>query len=301
MKRRLLRSAVAGWLLWRLLGPEVPPRFHGVQRRPVDLPGRTVTAGRHEFFVRETGNRDAPPLVLVHGWLYDGFATWHRVAPELAGTHRILIPDLRNHGKSDRIRKRFEVADLADDLAMVLDRLDVVGAPLVGYSMGGMVAQELALRHPGAVSALVLAATASRPVRWPKAVALPAMFGGRVLSRIDRTLLPRIAYRYLTLTQVFPPEEGEWLWQTLLDRDTDLYYESGFAILRFDATDRFRRVDIPVHSIIPTADQLIPAHHQRETAKLVDADVIEIPGARHEAVLTHHGEIAKAIAGFVAV
>ncbi len=299
MKRRILRSAIAGWLLWRLFGPEVPPRFHGVQRRPADLPGRTVTVGRHEFFVREVGDREAPPLVLVHGWLYDGFATWHRVAPELAASHRIVIPDLRNHGKSDRIRSRFEIGDVADDLAMLLDRLDLGGSSVVGYSMGGMVAQELVMRHPGAVGRLVLAATASRPVQLPRVVTVPVMLGGRVLSRIDRTLLSRIAHRYLTATGAIPPEHAEWLWQVLMDRDTDLYYEGGFAILRFDAIDRIRRIDIPVHSIIPTADQLIPADNQRETARVVGAEVIEIEGARHEAVLTHSGEVAKAITGFV--
>ncbi len=301
MKRRVVTSAIAGWALWRLFGPEVPPRFEGIQRQPATMPGRTVTAGRHEFFVRELGEPDAPPIVLVHGWLYDSFATWHRVAPELALSHRVVMPDLRNHGKTDRIRTRFEIRDAADELAVVLDTMDVVGVPVVGYSMGGMVAQELALRHPGVANSLVLGATAAAPVQWPRSVTVPGLVIGRALSRIDRTLLPRIAYRYLMMTGVFAQEEGEWLWQTLLDRDTDLYYESGFAILRFDVTDRIRQLKIPVRSIIPTSDQLIPPDHQHQTAAIIGADVVEIEGARHEAVLTHSGEIAKAIAEFVSV
>ncbi len=299
MRRGLLGSAFAGWLLWKLVGPEVTPRFEGTQRRPADIPGRTVTVGRQEFFVRELGDPDAPPLILLHGWLYDSFATWHRVAPDLATTHRVVMPDLRNHGKSDRIRSRFEIYDAADEVARVLDALGVAGAPVVGYSMGGMIAQELALRHPGVANSLVLAATAAAPVQRPRWLTVSGMIGGRALSRIDRTLLPRIAYRYLMMTDVFPPEEGEWLWQTLLDRDTDLYYESGFAILRFDVRDRVRRLDIPVGSIIPTRDQLIPPEQQRETARIIGAEVVEIDGARHEAVLTHSAEVAKAIAEFV--
>lgn len=301
MRKGVLGTALAGWALWRLLAPEAPPRFTGVQRRPTDIPGRSVTVGRHEFFVRELGDPTDPPLVLVHGWLYDGFATWHRVAPELATTHRVVIPDLRNHGKTDRIRSRFEIADAADELAMLLDRLDLMGVPLVGYSMGGMVAQELVLRHPGVVSRLVLAATAAAPVQYPRWLTVPGLVVGRALGRLDRTLLPRIAHRYLRITGVVPPEESAWLWQNLLDRDTDLYYESGFAILRFDVRDRVRRIDVPVRSIIPARDQLIPPAHQRETAEIIGCDIVTIEGGRHEAVLTHSAEIAKAIADFATV
>lgn len=298
MRRRLFWTAVGGWAVWRLFAPEVRPRFKGVQRRPADIPGRTITVGRQEFFVRELGDPEAPPVVLVHGWLYDGFATWHRVAPELAMNHRVLIPDLRNHGKSDRVRTRFDIEDAADELATVLHALGVEGAPVVGYSMGGMVAQELVLRHPGIASRLVLAATAAAPVQLPRWLTVPGMVAGRAISRIDRTLMPRLSYHYLMHEGVFGPEDGQWLWQNLLDRDTDMYYEGGFAILRFDVRDRINRLDLPTLSIIPTHDQLIPARHQYETAELVGSEVVEID-ARHEAVLTHSGEVAKAIADFV--
>lgn len=299
MRRRLLGSALAGWLLWKLVGSDVSPRFEGTQRRPADIPGRTVTVGRQEFFVRELGDPDAPPLVLLHGWLYDSFATWHRVAPDLASTHRVVMPDLRNHGKSDRIRTRFEIHDAADEVARILEALGIADAPVVGYSMGGMIAQELTLRHPGITSRLVLAATAAAPVQRPRWLTVSAMVGARALSRVDRTLIPRASHRYLMMTETFPAENAEWLWQMLLDRDVDLHYEGGFAIVRFDATERIRRIDVPVRSIIPTRDQLIPPEYQRETARIIGADIVEIDGARHEAVLTHSAEIAKAITEFV--
>lgn len=277
------------------------PRISGPQVRPAAPPGRTVVAGNHEFFVREAGFPDAPPLVLLHGWLYDGGATWHRVLPMLAEHHRVLVIDLRNHGKSDRIRHRYDIADAADDVARVLDALDLGAVPVVGWSMGGMTAQELAIRHPGRVSRLVLGATAAHPVVAPRWASVPFFVLGRALGRIDRTLLPRIAHRYLMQRRVFPRDQAAWLWQVLLDRDPDLYYEGGFAILRFDARDRVGRIRVPTLVVVPQRDQLIPPVEQRRTAESIPgAQVVELPGARHEAVLTHAPDLAMALERFLA-
>lgn len=301
MKRRtVIGTAAVAWIAWRLFGGEAGPRITGVQSRPQGPTGRTIIAGKQEFFVREAGPEDAPPLVLLHGWLYDGHATWHRVLPRLAATHRVTAIDMRNHGKSDRIRDHFDIADAADDVARVLDTLGFGAVPVVGYSMGGMTAVELALRHPGRVTQLVLAASAAHPVPYPRGLSVPLFLIGRALSRIDRTLLPRIAHRYLTATGVIPGEHSAWLWQILLDRDTDLYYEAGFAILRFDATDRVAKIASPTLCIIPTEDQLIPARQQYATAAAIPgARVVEVVGARHEGILSHPDDFAKAILDFV--
>jgi pimeloyl-ACP methyl ester carboxylesterase len=291
-----IRTAVALWAAWRLFGPEPSPRFVGLQSRPEGNPGRTIMVGRHEFFVRESGPEDAPPVLLLHGWLYDAHATWHRVVPHLAERFRVVSVDLRNHGKSDRIRSRFDVADLAEDVARLLDTMGTGPLPVVGYSLGGMVAQELALTSPGRVTGLVLGATAARPVSLPRWLTVPAFVAGRAASRLDRFLLPRLAHAYLMRTGTVPAEHGAWLWRTLLDRDTNLYYETGFAILRFDARDRVGSIGVPTTMVVTTDDQLIAPRLQRETASLIpDARVVELEGARHEAVLTHADDIAKAI------
>jgi pimeloyl-ACP methyl ester carboxylesterase len=299
-RRSVIKWVVVGWMAWRLLGRELGPRPVGPQERPPGPVGRTVLAGRHEFFVRESGPEDGPPLVLLHGWLYDSHATWHRVLPILAETHRVYSIDFRNHGKSDRIRARFEISDLADDVARLLDLLGLEAPPIVGYSMGGMTAQELAIRHPSRVGRVVLGATAAYPVPYSRAATVPLFVIGRALGRIDRTLLPRIGHTYLMRTGVFPPSQSAWLWEVLLDRDPDLYYEGGFAILRFDARGTVGSIKVPVLCVIPTEDQLIPARQQYETADLIEgAEIVELVGARHEAVITHADDIAKSILEFV--
>ena len=74
---------LGGWGLWRLLGPQVPPQLTGPQTRSSGPVGRTVVAGRHEFFVRETGPASGTPILLLHGWAYPSLAMWHRVLPQL--------------------------------------------------------------------------------------------------------------------------------------------------------------------------------------------------------------------------
>ena len=197
------------------------------------------------------------------------------------------------------MRTRFEIADTADDIARVLDVLGLGSVSLVGYSMGGMTAQELALRYPGRVcgwSSLRLPhiRCRGRGHTWCRSSSWGA------LSRIDKTVLPRIAHRYLMRGGVIPPEHAAWLWQVLLDRDNDLYYEAGFALLRFDARDRVAGISVPTLCIVPTEDQLITAGQQYDTASRIEGStLVELVGARHEAVLTHADDIAKAIVGFV--
>ncbi len=301
---RFTKTAAAllgGWGLWRLLGPRVPPRFEGLQSRPPGPSGHTVVTGKHEFFVREAGPLSGTPVLLLHGWAYPSFAMWHRVLPRLAQDHRVLTIDLRGHGKSDRIRGRFEIADLADDVAAVLDAVGLGRVVVVGYSMGGMTAQELARRHPARVERLVLAATAAKPVWPPRQLATAVLVIGRALARLDPVSVPRVVHRYLLSVGAVEARHAAWLWEELLDRDTDVYYESAFAINRFDARPWVGSLEVPTLCIIPTEDQLIPASLQRSTAALLsDAEVVELASARHEAVLTHADELAAAILSFLA-
>lgn len=297
----LIGRAIGAWAVWRLVGPRPAPRFPLGQVRPAGPAGRTIVAGRHEYFVREAGPAGARPIVLIHGWAFDSLATWHGVITLLAERLRVTAVDLRAHGKTDRVRERCEVEDLADDVDAVLEALGAGRVAVVGYSLGGMVAQALARRHPARVERLALVATAADPLPLPRRVMTALFLVARVLARLDPTGLPRVLHRYLTGRGAVPPEHSAWLWEALLNRDVDLHHEVGFAMTRFDSRPWVGRLRIPVLCLIPSRDQLIAPARQRATVALIPgARAIEIANARHEVVFTHPAEVAAAILSFVA-
>jgi len=299
--RSLVVSLVGGWLAWRLFGPEPAPRFPPHQERPLRVPGRTVFVGEREFFVREVGPADAAVLVLVHGWSLDGEMTFHRIIPELARDFRLVIPDLRNHGRSDWIRAPFDIEDLASDLAGVLDAVGVHRATVVGYSLGGMVAQLLAVSHPRFVARLVLAGTAARPIDRFRPVAWIGMRAARTLARISRYELSLGTTAVVRRSGGIGIAHTRWMWEALMRRDAALFYEAGFAAWRFDNRRLVSGINVPTMVIIPTADQVVPPRTQYELAGLLDdPEIVELHGARHESILSRPREYVEALTRFAA-
>lgn len=282
-----------------MFGPEFAPRYPAPQRHPARLPGRSLFVGEREFMVREAGNPDAPVLFMLHGWGYDSIATWHRTIEPLGDHFRLLLMDQRNHGGSGRIRGNYSIEDLADDAAGVMDALGLGPVTLAGYSMGGMVAQALARRQPGKVSGLVLGATAAFPIANRRVPTRLAFAAARAIGRFSILEWARATHRYLLVTGAVDRSHSRWLWESLLDRDSTLSFAAGAAVWHFDSRDWVSSLDVPALVIIPTADQLVPPARQRQLAELLpQATVVELPGAKHEAVLTHADDIAKAIIDF---
>jgi pimeloyl-ACP methyl ester carboxylesterase len=100
-----------------------------------------------------------PPLVLVHGLGGVG-ANWSEMASALSARWRVLVPDLPGHGGSLPLPASCGLASFADRVALVAEREGMLPAAVAGHSLGGAVTTRLALRHPGAVSALALFASA---------------------------------------------------------------------------------------------------------------------------------------------
>src|SRR5437763_6848418 len=124
-------------------------------------PARTVRVpGRGEFFIRDTG-REGPVVMLLHGWMASADLNWCGAYADLfqAG-YRVLAIDHRGHGRGLRPLERFSLADCASDAAGVLQTLGLGQAVVVGYSMGGAIAQLLARDHPEVARGVVLSGTA---------------------------------------------------------------------------------------------------------------------------------------------
>jgi pimeloyl-ACP methyl ester carboxylesterase len=96
------------------------------------------------------------PLLLLHGLMVTG-EMFEPVIEYFATRHRVIVPDLRGHGRSRGLAPPYTAAQLASDLSRLLDRLGIDSAAVLGYSHGGAIAQQLALDYPTRCNRLVLA------------------------------------------------------------------------------------------------------------------------------------------------
>jgi pimeloyl-ACP methyl ester carboxylesterase len=115
------------------------------------------------LFYNEAGS-GSPPILLVHGWGCDHTF----MAPQFAHfqqAHRVLAVDLRGHGQSDQPQQAYSIAGFADDLAWMCHALTLERPVVVGHSMGGAIALELAAQRPAVPSAIVLLDSAVFPAR----------------------------------------------------------------------------------------------------------------------------------------
>lgn len=298
--KRWLKWTLTGAVLWRMFGPRVQPRFKPPQEHPLRVPGRTVFVGDDEYLVREMGPPEGIPILLVHGLAGSSLTEWYQVAPKLAVDRRVIMIDHRGHGLSARGDLRFEVADDADDFAAVLDDLGVGLVDVVGYSMGGVIAQALAQRNPGRVRKLVLMATFathSGGYRWARRLGVVL---GRGWERIWGFGTSEVRSGYLIARGAVRPEHARWVWRETQRRDVESGAQATFALLRFDSSDWIAKIEVETKVIIPGNDFLVPTPWQHELAEVIpNVVMVEIPDAGHEMVWTHADLVADEIRDFL--
>lgn len=239
---------------------------------------------------QETGS--GTPLLLVMGASFDS-RMWYRALPALSKQHRVLLYDNRGIGNSPMPRGQFSISDLAADAIAVLDAAGVEKAHVYGVSMGGVVAQEIALAYPERVRSLVLGCTGA-----PDGVPVPVPRSARLRRLIPRKLAIRLLPGVITssLYGTNPPRDAVREDLAILASTRApawVIEEQGRAVGAYDSRSRVPSLTVPTLVLHGTADRVVPLFRGEDlTALIPGARLHVLEGAGHNYV-TDVGDAAN--------
>lgn len=213
----------------------------------------------------EQGPADGPAVVFINS-LGTDVRVWDALLPYLPAGWRIIRYDKRGHGLSDCPPGPYRMAELADDLVDLLDRLAVNRMALVGLSIGGMIAQAVAARAPDRVRGLILCDTAARigtEALWADRIAA-VQAGG--IAAIESQILSR--WFSPTYHQSYPDRVA--LWRHMLTRQPVEGYLGCCAALKdADLTMTTAALAVPALGLVGADDGSTPPETVRATLALI--------------------------------
>ena len=246
------------------------------------------------------------PVLFIHGLGSSGYVEWRRNMETVAERHRVYAPDLPGFGRTDKPRVRYSIPYFARFVQRYLDDRGLTSAAVVGASLGGRIALELALERPSLVRRLVLVNTLGlgRPqvrmaqmayglVTIPRVGEAVMRFTRDALTWAPRAMVRRVASRYAGSTT----DVRQALDDQYLDDLRELYAADGFqaaylstvrslvsprALLgdHHDVSHRLNELRIPVQLIWGAEDPLFPlAHAERAESMIEGARLAVIDGA----------------------
>ena len=237
-----------------------------------------------------------PPVLLLHGLGSSG-RDWDLVTPTLAAEHRLLVPDVRGHGRSGKPPGAYSIPLFARDVAALCDHLGLSGLHVVGLSMGGMIAFQLAVDRPELLRSLVI--INSGPDMVPRTlrmwlllkvrVALLRLFGPAYLGRLlARRLFPK-------------PEQAELrqrLQTSIGENDPDAYLRATRGLIGWTVLHRLAEVKCPVLCLASDHDYTPLAAKQAYVRLLSDARLQELKDSGHAAPADQPEQVSAALISF---
>jgi 3-oxoadipate enol-lactonase len=261
----------------------------------------TALDGRTRLYWESAG--DGPPVLLIHGLGLSGGAWWRTVAA-LAAEMRVITFDHRGIGRSRSLMPTYTTEAMADDAVAILDAVEIDRAHIYGLSLGGMVAQQLALRHPDRVRSLVLGATQPGGRRAARADnEVMAFFRRRATLEAEEAAWASVPYNYGPRAR---EEQVDRIAEDIERRLSNPFNEHAYRAQLYAAAlhnchgrlDRIRAPTLIVHGEL---DRIIPVENAHMMAERIPgAQMSLLPSAGHM-YPTEEPDVDEAIGAFLAV
>ena len=250
-------------------------------------------------YYEEAGSGD--PLILITGLAGD-LQAWALQVPTLSKYFRAITFDNRGAGRTSAPDKPYSITGMADDVAALMDTLGVQTAHLLGWDMGGYIAQEFAIKYPTRVHKLVLVATAASIDGYARAV-----LGSWANAR--RSNLSREQWQRFVAPYVFSPgllDDKERFERAILGGASNAYGQQDHAFLRqvtaclaFEASGRLGAVKAPTLVVGGKDDVLTPLRNQEKLAKLIPGATLKVLEGAHSGVVEFPNEYNASILEFL--
>jgi pimeloyl-ACP methyl ester carboxylesterase len=264
----------------------------------IDTGFATSHRGGAPLYWESTGT--GTPVLLIHGLGLSGGAWW-RTVDALSPTLRVITFDHRGIGRSESLRPSYTTEAMADDAVSILDELGLESAHVYGISLGGMIAQQLALRHPERIRSLVLGATQPGGRRAVHADAeVMAFFRQRSHMDKEEAAWASVEFNYGARCRA---EHADRIAEDIERRleqpfSAQAYRAQLFAAAMHNCYGRLDRIVVPTFVVHGAHDRVIPvanAHLMAERLPNCRLSVLEGSGHLYP---TEAPEVDAAIGGF---
>jgi pimeloyl-ACP methyl ester carboxylesterase len=242
-----------------------------------------VANGANLIWWDERGRGEA--VLLVMGHAFDS-RMWWRILPALAEKYRVITYDNRGVGKTKWDGKRYAMTDFADDALCVLDAAGVDRAHVYGASMGGGIAQAIALDHPERCISLILGCTAAMPESMRPAEPIAVGWKHRLLFLLPHRLLRRLTRgdgsgMYGSDADPAVVDEDRKIIASTKTSTKGLLYQ-GLAIATFFVAERLHEISMPTLVLHGDEDKVVPlAEGEKLAAGIPGAKLVVFRGAGH--------------------
>jgi pimeloyl-ACP methyl ester carboxylesterase len=251
------------------------------------------SALRSSLYFTERGS--GPPLLLVHGLMVTG-DMFEPVIELFATRHRVIVPDLRGHGRSRGLKPPYSAAQLASDLSWLLEYLRINSTAVLGYSHGGAIAQQLALTYPERCNRLVLACTYAFNMATSR-----ERLEGRLVPLVIKIIgMRRFAKLVSKGLKPIGQERADRVIGLIADQDRKVMVSAWRAAMTFDSRRHLTEIKCPTLIVAASKDYAVPLHHAKMLHDGISgSQLVIIKGTNHALLWMRPAELVRVTEEFL--